>query len=750
MSPLVKAVAMKGNKELLEAFTHESAVLLASSNTAIKQWQKEPSNDMHPKQLQRYLSTIKNGAYLSSTFPIADLTRHTESLVSLVNDNKFETNTLFFNLLQRCQLRLADMQDQLKRRSSIKLAKDLIAEINHFLVQQDPELDTKEITPNSNIAIDSKTLSTTIKASIGGELVQVKADLFNLSTNFSHDVNISSALIAEQNMAIRHQIHEMNSTFEHLQNQIKKLAHFSGMQQISHDLTDSATRLGHMTHSIRNLANESEALIRQQSKLSDNLHHDLMNTRLSPFSQLIPRLKRFVRQINAELNKRSELIVYGADLKLDSTALNSIAAPLEQILRTAISYGIENYKERKQSGKNDVAQLSLTITHHESEILINLSDDGQGIDIENIRHKALAHNLINPEKMPSDEELLQLILHSNLMSADSTTDMASQGVGLNVTNSEIKALKGSLSLRTVKNKGTDFNIHLPITLSVMKALLVACGNEQYAIPLSPVLAVKRLTVEESKTIMAQGNGASYTHEGVAFQFMPLAHLLNQPFRLHDDPSTQMPLFLFKSGEVQLAILVDSINTSREIFLQPIGDQLGNITALNGAAILGNGQVIFVLDIPALFNNIDNTLNANNLLVTASSPTHSQQSVAMIMIDSITMRKATSNLLKRHNFEVISIDDGANAFTLLNEKAPDVLLLDSEMPKMDSFEFSTLVRNDKRFIHLPIIMFSALSASQQHEQTKVIGVSALLAKSYQEGELIEALQNLMGNRYPSSE
>jgi chemosensory pili system protein ChpA (sensor histidine kinase/response regulator) len=750
MSPLVKAVAMKGNKELLEAFTHESAVLLASSNTAIKQWQKEPSNDMHPKQLQRYLSTIKNGAYLSSTFPIADLTRHTESLVSLVNDNKFETNTLFFNLLQRCQLRLADMQDQLKRRPSIKLAKDLIAEINHFLVQQDPEPDTKEITPNSNIAIDSKTLSTTIKASIGGELVQVKADLFNLSTNFSHDVNISSALIAEQNMAIRHQIHEMNSTFEHLQKQIKKLAHFSGMQQISHDLTDSATRLGHMTHSIRNLANESEALIRQQSKLSDNLHHDLMNTRLSPFSQLIPRLKRFVRQINAELNKRSELIVYGADLKLDSTALNSIAAPLEQILRTAISYGIENYKERKQSGKNDVAQLSLTITHHESEILINLSDDGQGIDIENIRHKALAHNLINPEKMPSDEELLQLILHSNLMSADSTSDMASQGVGLNVTNSEIKALKGSLSVRTVKNKGTDFNIHLPITLSVMKALLVACGNEQYAIPLSPVLAVKRLTVEESKTIMAQGNGASYTHEGVAFQFMPLAHLLNQPFRLHDDPSTQMPLFLFKSGEVQLAILVDSINTSREIFLQPIGDQLGNITALNDAAILENGQVIFVLDIPALFNNIDNTLNANNLLVTASSPTHSQQSVAMIMIDSITMRKATSNLLKRHNFEVISIDDGANAFTLLNEKAPDVLLLDSEMPKMDSFEFSTLVRNDKRFIHLPIIMFSALSASQQHEQTTVIGVSALLAKSYQEGELIEALQNLMGNRYPSSE
>jgi chemosensory pili system protein ChpA (sensor histidine kinase/response regulator) len=741
---------MKCNKELLEAFTQESAVLLRLSNTAIKQWQKEPRNSLHPKQLQRYLSTIKNGAYLTSTFPIANLTSHTESIVSLMDDNKFETNTLFFNLLQRCQLRLADMQDQLNRRSSIKLANDLIAEINHFLVQQDSQFDTKQITPNISVAIDSKTPNTKIKASIGGELVQAKADLFNLSTNFSYDVNISSALIEEQNTAIRHQVHEMDSTFEHLQNQLKKLAHFPEMQQISHGLTNSTTHLGLITHSIRNLVSESEALIHQQSKLSDNLHHDLMNTRLSSFSELTPRLKRFVRQINAELNKRSELIVYGADLKLDSTTLDLIAAPLEQILRTAISYGIENHKERKRSGKNDIAQLTLTITRHESEIEINLSDDGRGIDIEKIRQRALAHNLISSDNMPSDEEVLQLILHSNLMSADSTSDTALLGVGLDVTYSEIKTLKGDFSVRTVKNKGTDFNIHLPITLSIMKALLVSCANEQYAIPLSSVQAVQRLTLGEIRIIVAQGNHAPLTHKGNDYQFMPLASLLNQPFFMHDDPSTQIPLFLFKSGKVQLAILVDSINTSREIFLQPVGDQLGNITALNDATILDNGQVLFVLDIPALFNDIDKTLIANDLVVTTSSPNHKPPPVAMIVIDSITMRKATENLLKRHNFEVISIDDGVDALAVLNEKTPDVLLLDFEMPKMDSFEFSTLVRNDKRFSHLPIVMFSALRGKKQHDQAKVIGLSALLAKSYQEGELIENLQNLMGAKYPISE
>ena len=750
MSPLIKSVNMKANEELLETFTQESAALLESSNAAIRQWQKEPRNNVHSKQLQRYLSTIKNGAYLTSLLPIANLTLHIESLVSLVNDNKFETNTLFFNLLQRCQLRLADMQDQLNRRSSIKLANDLIAEINHFLIQHDPEFDTTHITPNISVAIDNKMLSTKIKASIGSELVQVKADLFNLSTNFSHDVNISSALIAQQNTAIRHKIHEMDSTFEYLQNQLKKLVHFSGMQQISRDLTDSVSHLGLITHSIRNLVSESEALILQQSKLSEDLHHDLMTRRLSSFSEVIPRLNRFVRQINAELNKRSELIVYGADLKLDSNTLDFLAAPLEQILRTIISYGIENHKERKQAGKNDVAQLTLTITHHESEIKINLSDDGRGIDIEKIRQKALTHNLINTESMPSDEEVLQLILHSNLMSADNTSDTALLGVGLDVIYSKIKALKGDFSIQTVKNKGTDFNIHLPITLSIMKALLVGCADEQYAIPLSSIQAVERLTLDEIKTIMNQGNHASFTRKGTDYQFMPLASLLNQPFFLHDAHSAQIPLFLFKSGEVQLAILVDSINSSREIFLQPVGDQLGNITALNDATILDNGQVTFVLDIPVLFNDIDKTLIANNLLFTASSPVPSRPSVAMIMVDSITMRNAIENLLKRHDFEVISIDEDADAFTLLNEKMPDVLLLDFKTSKMDSFEFSTLVRNNERFSELPIVIFSALKGEKQYYEEKDIGVSALLAKPYQEGVLIENLQNLMGARYPLSE
>ena len=744
---MVEAIIMMGDEELLEAFIQESPLLLESSNSVIKQWQKEPRNDVHPKQLQRYLNILKNSAYLTSLFPIADLTGHAESLVSLVIDNKFEIDNLYFNLLQRCQLRLADMQDQLNRRANIKLANDLIAEIHHFLVQQNPELDNTQILPTISAAIKSETLSTKIKASIGGELVQVKANLFNLSTNFSHDVNISSALIAGQNTAIRNQIHEMDSTFEHLQKQLKKLTHFSGRQQISRDLTDSSTHLKQIIHSIRNLVSESDALILHQAKLSDNLHHDLMNTRLSSFSELIPRLNRFVRQINAELNKPTKLIVYGADLKLDSTTLDLIIAPLEQIIRTAISYGIENQKERKQSGKNDIAKLTLTITRHESEIKINLSDDGKGIDIEKIRQKADTLNLINSESIPSDNEALQLILHSNLMSVDSTSDIALLGVGLDVTHSEIRALKGDFSIQTVKNKGTEFNIHLPITLSVVKALLVGCTNGQYAIPLSSVQAVERLTLEKIKTTMAQD--APYTHKGNNYHFLSLAHLLNQPFCLHDDPSAQLPLFLFKSGEVQLAILVDSIDTISDIFIQPLGDQLKNITALNDAAILDNGQVIFVLDIPRLFNDIKKNIKAYNPFIT-SSPTSSQPSIAMIMIDSLTMRKATENLLKRHNFEVISLDDGANAFKLLNENAPDVLLLDFEMSNMDCFAFSTLVRSDKRFSNLPIIMFSSSTDPKQHEQSKVIGINFVLAKYYQEGELIESLQNIMGERYPFSE
>ena len=772
----------EADEELLEAFTEECAELLESSGLAIKQWQKDPSNNEAAQQIQRDLHTLKGGARLTAITPLADLTHHTESLTLMASDNKCETDAEFFNLLQRCQDRLADMQEQFSRRSDIMLADDLITEIHHFSTQRDPEstaVDITQLIPTVSPPVENETTSSKTKSSTGGEQVRVKADLLDFLTNFAGEVSISRDRVSQQNTAMRQQLTEMESTVERLQEQLRKLEmeteaqilfryedqalqgrsefdpleldRFSQMQQLSRGLTESVTDLHDITHSIEDLVRESDTILLQQSRLSTDIQQGLMNTRLLPFNGLVPRLERIVRQTNTELDKQSELVVYGADRELDRTILDHIVAPIEHILRNAISHGIESQQERQQSEKNDVAQLTLTITRDGSEILITLSDDGRGIDVEKIRQKALANNLINPDKMPSDEELIQLILHSGFSTADDISQLAGRGVGMDVVNSEIRTLKGRLSIQSVKGQGTSFNIRLPLTLSVMQALLVGCAEEQYAIPLASVHAGERIAIKDIKTLLAQGDEARYEFNGVDYQFMALATLLNQPFNLQDDHAPQLPLLLFNSGEMQAALLVDSINSSREIVLKSVGEQLGHIAAISGATILGDGHVVFVLDIPTLVNTVDETMAADNLLDSALSTLHSIQNrlpLAMVVDDSITMRKASGNLLKRHGFEVITARDGIDAVALLNEQIPDVILLDVEMPRMDGFEFATLVRNDEQFSHLPIIMITSRTGEKHRSRARAIGVDAYLGKPYQEGELVDRLQSILGNKYPN--
>ena len=772
----------EADEELLEAFTEECAELLESSGLAIKQWQKDPDNNEAAQQLQRDLHTLKGGARLTAITPIADLTHHTESLALMASDNKCETGTAFFNLLQRCQDRLADMQDQFSRQSDIMLADDLIAEIHHFSIQHNPEsadIDITQLIPTVSPPVESENISAKTKPSSGGEQVRVKAELLDFLTNFAGEVNISRDRVSQQNNAMRQQLTEMESTVERLQEQLRKLEmeteaqilfryedqalqgrsefdpleldRFSQMQQLSRGLTESVTDLHDITHSIVDLVRESDTILLQQSRLSTDIQQGLMNTRLLPFNGLVPRFERIVRQTNIELDRQSELIVYGADRELDRTILDHIVAPIEHILRNAISHGIESQEERKRTGKNDVAQLTLTITRDGSEILITLSDDGRGIDVKKIRQKAIANNLINPDKIPSDEELIQLILHSGFSTADDVSQLAGRGVGMDVVNSEIRTLKGRLSIQSVKGQGTSFNIRLPLTLSVMQALLVDCAEEQYAIPLASVHAGERIAIEDIKTLLTQGDEARYVFNGINYQFMALASLLNQPFNLQDDHADQLPLLLFNSGEMQVALLVDSINSSREIVLKSVGEQLGHIAAINGATILGDGHVVFVLDIPTLVNTVDKTIAADNLLDPALSTLQSIQNripVAMVVDDSITMRKASGNLLKRHGFEVITARDGIDAVTLLNEQIPDVILLDVEMPRMDGFEFATLVKNDEQFSHLPIIMITSRTGEKHRNRARAIGVDAYLGKPYQEGELVDSLQSLLGSKYPN--
>jgi len=774
--------------EILEAFTEEAAELLISTDRAIKQWQTEPDNPAGSMQLQRDLHTLKGGARLTATTAMADLTHQTETLVLSVTEQLEKSDEGFFNLLQRCQDRLTEMQEQLANRSDIPAANDLLQDIQQYSGYVPADIDNRDMLPEptsfielpqpeaSNIARDS--VDKTKSSSQSSEKIRVRADLLDYLSNFAGEVSITRDQVTQQHGVMHQQLEEMEETVSRLHEQLRKLEietetqilfryedtvhdanaefdpleldRFSTIQQLSRSLTETVNDLNNISRSMGNLMRETDILLLQQSRLNTDLQQGLMHTRLLPFNSIVPRLERIVRQTNSELNKQSQLLVSGADLELDRTILDRLVAPIEHILRNAIAHGLETTDERTQQGKDQTGKLQISMQREGSEVLITIADDGQGLNIEKIKQRAISQNLIDPSNIPNEQTLIQLILTSGFSTADKISQLAGRGVGMDVVSNEIRALKGRLSISSQPGKGTQFLLRLPLTLSVMQALLISVNQQQFAVPLSAVNAGGRITLQRISELMAQEK-PSYTFHGEQYDFIPLSNLLGQPLNLLDNLRQQMPLLLFRSGDIRIALAVDSIDSNREIVIKSVGAQLAQISAINGATILGDGRVIFILDIPTLIESYQapsGTINLQQASESFQQIEVNRKPLAMIVDDSITMRKATGGLLTRLGFDVVTAKDGVDALAQLYEQTPDIVLLDVEMPRMDGFEFASIIRNDAQFKHLPIVMITSRTGDKHRQRALSIGVNAYLGKPYQDDELIISLKQQLAYRYPN--
>ena len=775
--------------EILEAFTEEAAELLVSTDRAIKQWQSEPENPAGPMQLQRDLHTLKGGARLTATMAMADLTHQIETLVLSVTDQQETPDDGFFSLLQRCQDRLTEMQEQLANRSDIPAAIDLLQEIQQYSGYVPADIDNRDTLPQSASTVEqlpaetssfNKAPADTAKSSSSqsSEKIRVRADLLDYLSNFAGEVSITRDQVTQQHGVMHQQLEEMEETVSRLQEQLRKLEietetqilyryedtvqdtntefdpleldRFSTIQQLSRSLTETVNDLNNISRSMGNLMRETDILLLQQSRLNTDLQQGLMHTRLLPFNSIVPRLERIVRQTNSELNKQSQLLVSGADLELDRTILDRLVAPIEHILRNAIAHGLETADERSQQGKQQSGRLQIDMQREGSEVVITIADDGQGLNIEKIKQRAIAQNLIDPNNIPNEQTLIQLILTSGFSTADTISQLAGRGVGMDVVSNEIRALKGRLSISSQPGKGTQFHLRLPLTLSVMQALLISVNQQQFAVPLSAVNAGERISIQRIGELMAQQK-PTYTFHGENYDFIPLGNLLGQPLNLLENLSHQMPLLLFRSGDIKIALAIDSIDSNREIVIKSVGQQLGQISAINGATILGDGRVIFILDIPTLIEDYQAPSGTTNLQQASESFKQIEENrnpLAMIVDDSITMRKATEGLLTRLGFDVVTAKDGVDALARLYEQTPDIVLLDVEMPRMDGFEFASIIRNDSQFKHLPIIMITSRTGDKHRQRAMSIGVNAYLGKPYQDDELIISMKQQLAYKYPN--
>jgi chemosensory pili system protein ChpA (sensor histidine kinase/response regulator) len=405
-------------------------------------------------------------------------------------------------------------------------------------------------------------------------------------------------------------------------------------------------------------------------------------------------------------------------------------------------HGIEAAAVRSSRGKPESGSIQLLLRREGTEVIIELGDDGGGMDLTAIRTKGLTMGLITADQRLSDDDLMQLVLEPGFSTANSITQQAGRGVGMDVVATEIKKLGGALHMQSTPQRGTQFTIRLPVTLAISHALVVRAGDEYYALPLPTIEGVVRLPREEVAGYL-RADSAAFSHGSHKYRLQPLAHFVGMEAEPLPEHETIVPVVLVRAGEHSTGLVADELIGSREIVVKPLGPQLSTIRGIAGATILSDGRVVVILDIGALVRGGWRGRTAAALTRDRSD----SRLFVMVVDDSITVRRVTQRLLERHNMRVLTARDGMDAMSLLQENEPDILLLDIEMPRMDGYEVAAQVRADARLQHTPIIMITSRVGEKHRARAIELGVNDYLGKPYQETQLLDAI-NALVNRPPS--
>jgi len=612
------------------------------------------------------------------------------------------------------------------------------------------------------------------------ELIRVRSDLLDSLVNYAGEVSIYRSRLEQQISTFRFNLVELDQTVARLREQLRKLEieteaqiiaryqreqheegvfdpleldRFSQLQQLSRALSESVSDLVSIQSLLDDQTRQSETLLLQQSRVSSELQEGLMRTRMVPFDSLVPNLRRTLRQAAQDVGKRAQLKVDGAHGEMDRNLLERMKAPFEHMLRNALAHGIESPAERELRGKPVEGTVNIAVSREATEVVVRVSDDGRGMNREAIRAQAIERGLLKPDVDLPDRDLYAFILETGFTTARELTQLAGRGVGMDVVNNEIKQLGGSLLIDSEPGRGTTFTIRLPFTLAVTQAILVKLGESAYAIPMSSVQGVARIARDDLDRRLAEGD-PRHMYAGEEYAIYDLAQLLGLPRMRVATDDTQVPLLMTRAGDQRAAVRIDGVIGSREIVVKSVGPQVSSVPGIFGATIMGDGSVVIILDLAplvrrlaAMRERVRAGIEAEPVELVAEVENVAdvrRKPLVMVVDDSITMRKVTTRVLERVDYEVVTAKDGLDALEKLQDSTPDLMLLDIEMPRMDGYELATYMRNDTRLRRVPIIMITSRTGEKHRQRALEIGVERYLGKPYQEDDLLRNVQEVLTN------
>ena len=625
------------------------------------------------------------------------------------------------------------------------------------------------------------------RAAAGNAVVRVRASLLDRLVNQAGEVSITRARIDADVKVLQGSLNDLTDSLERMRKQLRdielqaetqiatrieaakaasqsfdplEMDRFTRFQELTRFMAESVNDVATLQRSLQRTLQSSEDELAMQARLTRELQDDLLRTRMVEFESMAERLQRTARQAARETGKQARLEIVGGAIEIDRGVLERMAGSFEHLLRNSVAHGVEAPAARTAAGKEASGLITVTVAQAGNEVAVEFADDGGGLDLPRIRQRALERGLLAEGQAASDAELAQLIFKPGFSTADTVTEIAGRGVGLDVVRAEVNAMGGRIETQSERGAGTRFKLLLPLTTAVTQVVMLRCGELQVAVPSPLIETVRRVPTDEVERAYGDFHLA-YADEAVPFFW--LGTLLRGGTRSEMAGRTQT-VVIIRSAAQRVAVHVDEVLGNQEVVVKNVGPQLAHLPGLAGVTLLPSGAVSLIYNpvaLAALYGDearaamqraAGGVLSAEAVAAlppeAVAEPAVQRTPMVMVVDDSLTVRRVTQRLLVREGYRVVTAKDGLDALERLAEERPAVLLSDIEMPRMDGFDLLRNVRADARLAGLPVVMITSRTAQKHRDYAEQLGVDHYLGKPYSEDELLGLVARYTGVRQPA--
>lgn len=771
------AIPSDANPKLVETLLHELPQRTADFAVCVTRLAQATATRNDVIQAQRNAHTLKGAANTVGIAGIANITHHIEDVLqAYLNQDRIPRGNVVM-LLQHASDLLEAMCEALNRggaapHDALTVLQDVLDVAN--------QIDREGLPPS----VDAETIAETVGAPAeaapepaaeppalvaehASPVLRVPASLVDELLRLAGENIILSGQLREQLKHAGH--HAAQTTEQHarvmqLMDELEyaidthavsvstaardtrtpldplELDQFNELHTLTRRLAEAVTDARELALSVEPCVAQCQDLLAAQTRLQKDARDGVLRARMVPVSSIVPRLQRAVRQTCRLTSKEAELSVDGEDTLIDGDILDKITDPLMHLLRNAIDHGIEPLALRRERGKPSIGKLQLAVVRDGDHVVIQLSDDGAGVDFESVRELAVERGLLAPDATPNDDELTRMILMPGFTTRAASSQTSGRGIGLDTVHNSVVQLKGSMHIASLAAQGCTVELRVPLTLISVHCLIARMRNQYVAVSSR---GVERILYSGGGTVSVHDHRLRFHVERDTYDAYELDELLRVPVDRQWIERAERPALLVRDVSSRWCVVfVEHVIASQELVIKSTGPYISKQLGIEGATILGNGGIVPVLDLNGLIQAARARQSAPTYVTAAVNSPGDARPRVMVIDDSLSARRNLSEVLSDLGFDVVTAVDGVDAVEQLKARAPNLIIVDLEMPRMNGLELASHVRASDSLGGIPIIMLTSRSTRKHRELAQDARVDLYLTKPFSDDHLVDHIKRLL--------